>query len=412
MIIRNERMFDKIAVNSEILLRYLTIVYLFVGFYYFMNLPKSSGDEFLFITDLQLIHSAGWYEAIVKNISIPYMLLVYPLSLIVEDFMALRIVNIAIVLLLLVYFYFVSKTKSKALYSYILFFISTVGYFYFGTNDCLFFVSLIVFLNEVNNAFTNKRVNFNLALTVLIIAFFTRQLFLVYLPIIVFGLYILIKSGFKFTTKTLIPIGIFILFVVLNFPSIEKNGSLSFDKKSPPTEFGVSWSQRQYLAQLMVNKGELANFQHPSWEQTKEYIEKNGKESLPDGIVNGITYDWQLTIKEFFKDFGYSFLYSFRSLGLMLLITLGYWIRQLYKNRKIEISYFIPFSTLLMLMIFSFIIISYVELRWLSPVFIMTLVYYSELKEQKSISKYLILANTIVLCVFCTYGIFRIFYKI
>jgi hypothetical protein len=404
-------MLDKIAVKSEILLRYITIVYLFVGLYYFLDLPKSSGDESLFITDLQLIHNFGWYEAIVKNISIPYMLLVYPLSLIMDNFMALRMVNIVLVLVLFLYFYYVFKTKTKSFYSYILFFISTVGYFYFGTNDCLFFVSLIIFFNEVNSALSKNKVNFNLAFTALIIAFFTRQLFLVYLPIIVFGLYILFKSGFKFNTKSFIPLGLLILFVIINIPSIEKNGSLSFDKKAPPKEIGVSWSQRQYLAQLMVNKGVLANFQHPNWEQTKEYLEKNGKESLPDGILESITFDWKLTIKEFFKDFGYSILYSFRSLGLMLLITLGYWYRQQNKNRKIEISYFVPFSTLLMLMIFSFIIISYVELRWLSPVFIMTLVYYSELEEQKKISKYLILANTIVICLFSIYGMFRIFHK-
>jgi hypothetical protein len=390
---------------------YITIVYLFVGLYYFLDLPKSSGDESLFITDLQLIHNFGWYEAIVKNISIPYMLLVYPLSLIMDNFMALRMVNIVLVLVLFLYFYYVFKTKTKSFYSYILFFISTVGYFYFGTNDCLFFVSLIIFFNEVNSALSKNKVNFNLAFTALIIAFFTRQLFLVYLPIIVFGLYILFKSGFKFNTKSFIPLGLLILFVIINIPSIEKNGSLSFDKKAPPKEIGVSWSQRQYLAQLMVNKGVLANFQHPNWEQTKEYLEKNGKESLPDGILESITFDWKLTIKEFFKDFGYSILYSFRSLGLMLLITLGYWYRQQNKNRKIEISYFVPFSTLLMLMIFSFIIISYVELRWLSPVFIMTLVYYSELEEQKKISKYLILANTIVICLFSIYGMFRIFHK-
>lgn len=405
-------MFDKMVVKSEILLRYITIVYLFVGLYYFLDLPKSSGDESLFITDLQLIHNIGWYDAIVKNISIPYMLLVYPLSFMIEDFIALRMVNIILVLVLFLYLYFVSKIKSKSFYSYVLFFISTVGYFYFGTNDCLFFVSLIIFINEVNNSLINKKVNYNLALTTLVIAFFTRQLFLVYLPVIFLGLYLLFKSEYKFTAKTFFPLGFIILFVILNIPSIDKNGSLSFDKKSPPSEIGVSWSQRQYLAQLMVNNGELANFQHPSWEQTKEYIAKNGKESLPDGILNGITYNWQLTVTEFFKDFGYSVLYSFRSLGLMLLFTIGFWFRQQYKTKKIDMSYFVPFSTLLKLMIFSFIIISYVELRWLSPVFIMTLVYYSELEEQKKISKYFVLANTIVLCLFSIYGMFRIFNKI
>jgi hypothetical protein len=401
---------DVLTGKAGVLFQYIVIVYFFVGLFYFLSLP-TGGDEFLFVSDLLLIKNVGWQEAIVKNISIPYMLLAYPMSLIMEGFIALRMVNIVLFFGLLGYFYFGSKIQSRTLYFYIFFLSSTVGYFYLATNDSLFFVALVIFFNEVHRALNNKNVNFNLALTALIIAFFTRELFLVYLPIIVLGLYILIKSGYKFNTKSLLPLGIFILFLILNIPSIAQSGRLSFDKKSPPKELGVSWSQRQYLAQLMVNNGELENRKHPSWEQTKAYLEKNGKESLPDGVLEGITHSWQLTIKEYFKDFGYSFVYSFRSMGLMLLISIGYWMWQLNRKKKIEIRHFVPFSTLLMLMIFSFIIISYVELRWLIPVFLITLVYYSELEEQNEISKYLIFTNYFVLCLFCIYGMFRIFHK-
>lgn len=403
---------NKIAKKIAVLFKYIAIVYLFVGAYYFMNLPMAGGDESLFLSDLQLMKNVGWHEAVVKNISIPYLLLVYPLSLIIEDYMALRVLNIGLVLVMFVYFYYVSKIKSKEPYFYILFFVSTVGYFYFGTNDCLFFVSLIVFFNEVNNAANEKNKNFNLALSALIIAFFTRQLFLVYLPVIIIGLYILYKSGCRFSIKSVIPLGVFIMFIILNLPSIEKNRSLSFDKKSPPEGLGVTWSQRQYLAQLMVNNGELESGQHPSWEETKIYLDKNGKESLPDGILNGITYDCQLTIKEFFKDFANSIVYSFRSLGFMLLFTLLYWFKEIKKNRTMELKQFVPFATLTMVLIFSFIIISYVELRWLSPVFIMTIVYYYELENQNKISKYFNFTNNLALCLFSMYGIIRILNKI
>lgn len=140
-------------------------------------------------------------------------------------------------------------------------------------------------------------------------------------------------------------------------------------------------------------------------------MEINGKESLPDGILKGITHDYQLTTKEFFKDFIYSMIYSSRSLGCMLLLTLLYWYRGMIINKKIEYSYFVPFATLTMIMIFSFIIISYVELRWLSPVFVMTIVYYSELEQKAKISKYFILTNYVLLCLLSVYGIFRILTK-
>lgn len=403
---------DIITEKASVLFKGIVVVYFFIAAYYFMNLQRSGGDESLFLLDLQLIKDVGWYEAVAKNISIPYMLLAYPLSFIIEDYMALRLLNVGLVLVLFAYFYFVSKIKSKIFYFYILFFINTVGYFYFGTNDCLFFVSLIIFFNEVNSATNDKEVNFNLALSVLVIAFFTRELFLVYLPIIVFGSYILYQSGCRFRKRTVIPMGIFVLLLLLNIPSIQKNGSLSFDRKSPPQGLGVSWSQRQYLAQLMVNNGELANGQHPSWEVTKQYLDKNGKESLPDGILKGVTYNFQLTIKEFFKDFVLSTAYSIRSLGFMLLFMLFYCFKMFKKDNKIRLNYFVPLATLTMLIIFSFIIISYVELRWLCPVFVMTIVYFSELERQNKISKYFILGNYFILCLFSVYGIFRIFIKI
>jgi hypothetical protein len=407
-----ENRIDKIAAKSETVFKYIAIVYLFVGLFYFLSLPKSSGDEGVFLADLHLIHSADWYEAIVKNISIPYMLLVYPLSFLLEDYFALRVANIGLVILLFLYFYYVSKIKFNSFYSYLLFFISTVGYFYYGTNDCLIFVSMIVFFNEVNRALNNKDVNFNLALTALVIAFFTRELFLVYLPVVFLGLYILYKSGCKFSAKTFIPLGLVIFFVILNVPSIQKKGSLSYDRKTPPSQFAVTWTQRTYLSQLMVNKGELANGQHTSWEVTQEYLNKNGKESLPEGIIDNITFDWKLTITEFFKDFATTIVNSFRSLGFMLLLSMLYWFNETKKNKIIDLKFFVPFSTLVMMMIFSFIIICFPDLRWLSPVFVMTVVYYSELHEHKSISKYFILANTLVLCVFSVYGMVRIFMKL
>jgi hypothetical protein len=399
-----------ITEKTAVLFQYSAIAYLFLTLFYYVNLPVG-GDEFLFVSDLQLIQNVGWYEAIAKNVSIPFMVLAYPFSLFMDDFVALKIVSLLLLVLLLVYFYCVKKIRSRSMYYYLFFFISMVGYLYFGTNDCLFFVCLVVFFNEVHSAVNDKKVHFNLALSALIIAFFTRELFLVYVPIVFIGCYMLYQSGCRFTKKTVFPLGIFVLLLLLNIPSLQKNGSLSFDRKYPPQGLGVSWSQRQYLAQLMVNEGTLANGQHPSWEETKQYLDKNGKESLPDGILNGITYNYQLTIKEFFKDFASSMVYSSRALGFMFLLSLLYWFKGSITDKKIKLNYFVPFATLAMMMIFSFIIISYVELRWLCPVFIMTIVYYSELESQNKISKYFALANTLVLFLFCIYGIFRTLQK-
>ncbi len=276
----------------------------------------------------------------------------------------------------------------------------------------MFIVALVVFLNGVYRLANNKPTSIHWMLTALVLAFFTRQLFMVFLPVILFSLYVIYRSKIKFNKKILIPSFVFIFFLLVNLPSIMENGTLSYDKKSPPETMNVTWAQHQYLAQIMVNNGELKNGQHPSWEQTQQYIKLHGEESLPNGILKGITQDYQLTIKEFFKDFVFSIFYGTRQLGLMLLIIILFSLNQVYKTRRIELKYFVPIATLAILMIFSFIIISYVELRWLIPVFIMTIVFYDDLEKENRISIKLVSLNYLVLISFSIYGIIRILNKI
>jgi len=401
------------------LMRYLkimfisfTVLYSIIAAYYFLNKPAGGGDEGLFMADLALIHQKGWLVAIKQNISIPYMLLVYPLSFFLEGFIALRLVNIILLISLLFYFYKIEEKKNLIFYSYFLFYISTIGFFYTGINDVLFIVTLVIFLNGIYRLSNNKPTSINCLLTALVVVFFTRQLFLVFLPIIFFGCYILYKSNIKFNKHIWIPIFVFIFFFVFNLPSIMENGNLSYDKKSPPESMHVTWSQRQYLAQIMVNNGKLKNGQHPSWEQTQQYIKVHGKESLPNGVLKGLTQDYSLTIKEFFKDFVSSIFYGSRQLGLMLLITLFYLAYQAYKTRRVIIKHFVPMATLAMLLIFSLIIISYVELRWLTPVFIMTIVYYYDLEKDKRLPVKLIQLNYLVLVSFAIYGLVGLINKI
>ncbi|MDO9276196.1 MAG: hypothetical protein Q7T92_11685 [Lutibacter sp.] len=72
----------------------------------------------------------------------------------------------------------------------------------------------------------------------------------------------------------------------------------------------------------------------------------------------------------------------------------------------------VPMATFTMLLIFSLIIISYVELRWLIPVFIMTIVFYNDIERGDNINNYVVYSNIAVLSLLSIYGIFRIFYKI
>lgn len=398
-------MFPRILEYSRLIFLLSVLLYSVIAAYYFFHLPIGFGDESLFISDLDFIKSHGWIDAIKKNVSIPYMILAYPFSLFLENYISLRLVNVMLLVGMLAYFFYSTSNKRLTFYGYAFFYISSISFFYLGINDILFAVSLIIFINEVYLLIKEKGGKLHLAFIFLLIAIFTREMAIVYMPLIFLLIFVLFRLR-KINTSVLATIGItFSLLLLLNTPSIIENGSLSYDRKAPPPEAGVTWAQRQYLAQLMVNNGEMENGQHPSWQQTQDYINANGEKSLPNGILGGLTHDFKLTVVEFFKDFLYSVYYGTRQLGLILLFSLFYAFFRIYKVGKIELENIVPILTLLMVSIFSLIIISYVELRWLIPVFFMTIVYYDDLGNELKIPSYLVLCNYLVLILFSAYGI-------
>ena len=245
----------------------------------------------------------------------------------------------------------------------------------------------------------------------MIIAFFTRQLFFVYLPIIFLSLFIYYKKEFILNKYSLVPVIVFLFFVIVNIPSIEKKHTISWDNKLPPKDVKANWAQRQYLAQCLVNENKLEDRNHPSWEETDKYLEIHGKNSLPDGIISGMLFDIKLTIIEFFKDLFYCLVYQIRSLGLTFSISLSYLIIAIWKRRFNFFDYYVPISTLIMVLIFSLIIISYVELRWLQPIFIMMLIYFADIHKKNEIPKYLFYANILLISLLSIYGAMRIFHK-
>ncbi|MFE3871872.1 hypothetical protein ACFX5F_11645 [Flavobacterium sp. ZS1P70] len=400
--------------NIEKTFKILASVYFLFSFYYFFFLSNGGGgDEFLFVNDLIFIKTYGWIAAIEKSISIPYMILVYPFSFFFKGYVALRTVNILLLFLLLLYFFKIVKIKTSLFYFYLFFFLATSKYFFAGTNDALFFTGLVIFMTEVFYFIEKKKMNSQvLAFSGLIVSFFTREMFVVYLPVVMLGLYFLYIKGFSFLNKKMVfPMLLFFFFLTVNIPSLKLNNKLSYDAKTPPTEIKASWSQRQYLAQLLVNKGELQNFSHPSWEQTQEYLIVNGTKSLPDGIVEGLTFDYSLTIKEFLKDFYYSMFFGLRQLGLILIFPFYFILTNLKKKNILNPEMFIPYSLIVMLCVFSLIIISFIEPRWYIAVFISAIVFYNQYQVEKKINYNFIIANYLVLICFSFLGIYSILHK-
>lgn len=384
------------------------IIYLVVSISYFSKINVGAGDEALFIYDLNYISKYGWQAAIEKGISIPYMLISYPFSLFFEEYIALRIVNIFLFTGLIIYFFKIRNLRNLDFYALLLFYFATAGYFFKGINDPLFVIALVIFFTETYFILkTKQKQNISILVTALLFVVFTRALFVVFLPAILFSIY-LIRKQIKLSIKQMMPAMFFLmLFSIINIPSIAKNNTLSYDTKDPPPSAISNWAQRQYLAQLQVNNGERSNFTHPTWEETDQYLITNGEDSLPKGILSGLTFNVSLTVKEFFKDLGYILIYSSRQLGFILPILFYFGFLLFKKQKKITSTSYACFIITIMTTIFALIIISYIELRWFGSFFILAILAFSELLRKKLLHKFITVAHYLIMIAICCYGIIQ-----
>ncbi len=388
-------------------------VYLMLNGFYFLSKPAGGGDESLFLSDLALINDQGWISAIEKGISVPYMLVSYPLTFVVDSVWALRLANLLLLAALVLYCYHNLKLTSLRFHAILLFVCCTIGYFMVGLNDGLFAVCSIIFFAETYKLITQRSYTsiawWGVALLLLI---FTRKLWIVFIPGIAFSVFMMWRYASVNARTSIAPLVLLALLVALNVPSLLAEKGISYDQKQPPETTQATWAQRQYLAQLQVNEGTLANFNHPTWEATDAYLEKHGNNALPASLFSALTYDPIFTIKEFFKDLAYILTYSIRSVGLLLLTVIGFGIVRIWKEKAITKHQYIPILVGLMLSVFALIIISFVELRWLTSLFVMTVIGFWKLSETKQLPNLVVLGNYAILMLLAAYGSYSYFNKI
>ncbi len=403
-------MIDKSDLLIKNLLKILTILFFCILTYYFSLSNEGSGDEQVFLDNLSLIKTKGWYEAISQKIGLTYIILAYPFTFLFQDYIALRIVNVLLFIILFFYFTKMGSIKNEMFYYYFFFFAAS-GWFMLGTNDTLFYVCLVCFFNEVYKILEDKdKINLTLMWCSLIIAFFTRQLIYLYVPIIFFSFFLIYRKRNNLLNKIKKPILLFAICVIINIPSLLKNKNFSYDNKVPPKTIKSNWIQRQYLAQLMVNNGELENKQHPSWQVTDEYLLKNGLNSLPNSFISSMLFDIESTLKECFKNLADIIFQSIRQTGLVILFLFSYFSYCLFR-RKITINHYLPFISIVLIFTFSIVIFSFVEMRWLTPILIMSLVYYSDLEFNNKLHKLFLITNNLFFILIIFYGTYKVLNK-
>ncbi len=208
--------------------------------------------------------------------------------------------------------------------------------------------------------------------------FLTRKMSLLYLPaafIVLLMLYHNIKLNTLAKIKSLGLISLMTILVVavFNFPNLKEGKGISFHQKKLDKE--ITWIQLQYLTAMKNAKGEVANGQHVTIEETKAYIVENGKESLPkNSFISAIFFDFGFTVKQFFKNTVRQLTPITRLTGLLFLFLVLVAFLNLKKNRfKLSFpknQYIILFSILFILTL-CFIVITYIEPRWYVSVLIL-----------------------------------------
>lgn len=363
----------------------IVVTLLVLSVYFIINLKKyfltedPRGDEHSFLEMYDVFLNQGFYEANVLGNSTLFNLVssvFYKLGL--SPLYSLKCTSMLSGIITMILVYYIGKRilGSYEKNAFIVAFLTACNVtivvitIFGGINDPLLVLLLIAIIYiATKNEQTLKDYIYIGILFALMLA--TRKFTVILIPSIAFLLYVALRKQSQLIKKVMaLFIACFITIIAFNFPSLKENGSLSFHSKEKK-EYQATWGQLQYYSQILLEEGKIVHGNHATWEATDEYLLKNGEDSLPKGIVDGLLFDVKRTTKEFFIDFFSNIKPFTRLLGIIFLLNIGIFLYKLVK-RKITIQSFInnPIDSfsLIYILILSLIIISYVEYRWFIPI--------------------------------------------
>lgn len=357
------------------------LLYLAIRFKKIFLKGNPAGDETSFLEMFNFYIENGYSEALSKGNSTIFNLAASFFNLIIDNpLYSLRITSLFFGLLALLMVIRIQKTFFPLYKEYSrLVIITSVSIltvssiFLSGINDTIIYFLGTVFVFYVLKFHRDKKITRSSLAIGLIIGFMilTRKMSLTYLPaifLILLLLYSNIKMNVFLKLKSLGIISIVSIatIVLFNLPNVIDGKGVSFHEKKLDEE--ISWIQLQYLTAVKESEGGVEDGQHVSVEYVKQYIAKNGKESLPENsLTSSIFFDFGFTVKQFFKNAFKQvvpltrlsgLLLLFLILGLLLTIKKEGFKLSLLKQEYITIFLF---SFILILCIVS---INYIEPRW------------------------------------------------
>lgn len=363
----------------------IVVTILFLGVYFLINLKKyfltedPRGDEHSFLEMYDVFLNQGFYEANVAGNSTLFNLIssvFYKIDL--SPIYSLKCTSMLCGILVMILVYYIGKRLCGSynkefqwvalltVYNVLIIVITMFG----GINDPLLTLLLLSIVYILIKK-TNSIQDFVYIGVLLALMLATRKFTVLLIPSLLFFVFIVLrKQSAKLKKVAALVVSCLVFVIVLNFPSLTENGSLSFHSKEKK-EYVATWGQLQYHTQLLLEQGKVTYGDHATWEATDEYLAENGENALPKGIIDGLFFDVKRTTKEFFIDLVYNAKPFTRLLGLLFILNIFIFGYKLVR-KKLSIKTFVnnPIDTFSLIYIFilSLIVISYVEVRWFVPI--------------------------------------------
>ncbi len=364
-------------------IRFIDDFFLFVG---------GVGDEWYFTNDLNYFIENGYYNSVIRGISIPFTLISNIFFQFTDDIStSLRITGSLFTFILILYFMLrqslIIKNK-KTYFIYFLFLISTTGGSFYGTNDSIFFTSLIIFFHELLFIEEYSEYNHLLLLVSATLLVLSRPIVIIYLTVFLISL-LIYKIAYKDFDLSKILYKIFKVYLIamtfallFNYPKIfNEDYRLSYSTKITTPEHyiakDINWVQWFYYSQLMHEQNGSGFFAPlVEWTDVRIYKELNGDLNLPKSFSDYLINYKMFIMKRFPKSLIEISILSIRYVGLLLLLLP---ITVYYDLKKNEISH----NLLLMLLIlfgisaWSILMPHVVQHRHLYPYYVLLLFIYT-----------------------------------
>lgn len=401
---------NKIILNSVMSLALLTSVfYACIRLFTIFTNTYTSGDEGGFLHVFNIFIESGFYEANVYGNSTVFNGISYLFYLVGFDrLMSLRITNLfsAISSIYLLWFFIIRNFNHLSrLYRNAIMITSVnamivVSFIFSGINDTFitFFTILffIILYKIKGNKGKKNLLYFFFIGGVFALILSTRKMGVLLFPTFIFVLILYFynqKFGFKIIMNrvSIIAVSFLLGLLLFNYPSLKENGKLSFHEKKIETE-GVSWPQLQYLTAIWLEEGKVEYGKHCKPKDVIAYISKNGNKSLPNSVLETMTFNIGRSFKTSTREAIYLIKPYTRILGLVFVFGLFFFLIGVFKkeitlkkiiNNGIAV-FFINYNIIIVL-----IICSYVEPRWFLPIIvlipIMFFSYFFNLKDKGKI---------------------------